>query len=213
MTELILALDTGSRIEARKLLEDLAPLVNWVKVGHRAVCELGLWEITAMCVDWGYKIFVDFKFHDIPSTVRENVRSLTRYGVHMTNVHTMGGKAMMEAAKAIRNPPIVLGVTVLTSHLISLEAVVKLAQNSQDAGLDGVVCSPLEAHAIRKACGDDFLIVTPGIRPVWSSTDDQARHARPRDARDADYIVVGRPILEARDPIGATKRILEELRG
>ena len=213
MTELILALDTGSRIEARKLLEDLAPLVNWVKVGHRAVCELGMWEITDVCAAFDYKIFVDFKFHDIPSTVRENVRILTHYGVQMTNVHTMGGKTMMEAAKAIRNPPIVLGVTVLTSHLISIESVIKLAENAQSAGLDGVVCSPLEAYAIRKACGDDFLIVTPGIRPVWSSTDDQARHARPRDARAADYIVVGRPILEARDPISATKLILEELHG
>ena len=217
MTKLILALDTEGPGEINELLRDLAPLVDWVKLGYQAICSLGLASLTELCKLLGYNVFVDLKFHDTPSAVGNHVHTLTQYGVQMLNVHTMGGLSMMEAAKAEAasrpDPPIVLGVTVLTSQVISINAVVKLAENAQRAGLDGVVCSPLEAHAIRKACGDDFLIVSPGIRPLWAPAADQARYTTPSEATDSDYIVVGRPILYALDPVKATELILEELGG
>ena len=220
MTKLILALDTERPGDIPHILWDLRSVgIEWIKVGHQAVCALGLLAITDICRTLRYKVFVDFKFHDIPSTVRRDIELLTRYNVDMLNVHTMGGRTMLEAAaqaaKAVENPPLVLGVTVLTSHLISQEAVMKLAMNALDAGLDGVVCSPLEVEAVRKACGEDFLIVTPGIRPLWSKTDDHARYATPIEMTrlGADYVVVGRPIMEADDPVKAAKRILEELDG
>ena len=219
MTKLILALDTDSHSEMGALMQDLRHLIDWVKVGHQAVCVHGLGAIVEMCATFDYKVFVDFKFHDIPSTVRRNVEMLAGYGVDMLNVHTMGGVSMMHeaecAAKATSDPPLVLGVTVLTSHVISQSSVVQLAMNAQEAGLDGVVCSPLEVEAIRRMCGKDFTIVTPGIRPLWAKSDDHVRYATPIEMTRlcTDYIVVGRPILESKDPIQATKRILEELNG
>ena len=220
MTKLILALDTDRPGEIPHILWELRAVgIEWIKVGLQASCAFGLLAIEEICKTLRYKIFADFKFHDIPSTVRKNVELLSRYNVDMLNVHTMGGATMMReaisAAKAVKNPPLVIGVTVLTSHLISQESVVKLATNAQDAGLDGVVCSPLEVEAVRKACGNDFLIVTPGIRPLWSKTDDHARYATPIEITrlGVDYVIVGRPIMEAAKPVEAAKRILEELDG
>lgn len=215
--ELILALDTDSPGEIGDLLKDLAPLVSWVKVGYQAICSLGLPAIIEFCAGFGYKIFVDLKFHDNPSTVARNVQMLCQYEIDMLNVHTMGGATMMQKAKQAAEScaftPKVLGVTVLTSHVMSQRGVVKLATNAEEASLDGVICSPLEVEAIRTACSRDFLIITPGIRPLWAPAGDQKRYATPIEMTrlGADYIVVGRPILRAKDPVKATELILQEL--
>ena len=161
---------------------------------------------------------------------------MTKPGVHMINMHAAGGLEMMKAAKASADkvsaerdilPPVLLGVTILTSidetgfqrsfgsERGLTKQVVYLAQLAQEAGLDGVCASPLEIEPIRKACGDDFVIVTPGIRPEWASQGDQRRFTTPAEAirRGADYIVVGRPIIEAEDPLAAAEMILEEMKG
>jgi orotidine-5'-phosphate decarboxylase len=180
-------------------------------------------------------VFLDLKFHDIPNTVAQAVEAAVSTGAWMINVHASGGRAMMEAAARAgagaaaasgRPPPLLIGVTVLTSmdaptlgsvgvERTLLDQVVGLARLAQDAGLDGVVASPQEVAAIRAACGPDFAIVTPGIRGASAGAErnDQARTMGPADAvrAGATYIVVGRPIVAASDPPGAARRIVEEL--
>jgi orotidine-5'-phosphate decarboxylase len=177
----------------------------------------------------GARIFLDLKFHDIPNTVAGAVRAAgSLRGVRLVNVHALGGLEMMQeaarAAKASPFKPKVVAVTLLTS-MDAQEArrlgisgpldrrVVALAKLAQRAGLDGVVASPLEIRAIRRACGSRLLIVTPGVRPAASGRGDQARIATPGKAirAGADYLVVGRPITSARDPRAAAQRILEEM--
>lgn len=191
----------------------------------------------------GPEIFLDLKYHDIPSTVSGAVSAAcTLSGVRLLNIHALGGREMMRAAAAARDStnlpkaqcPKILAVTVLTSMdnaalgevgIIgpASRRVVKLARLAQEAGLDGVVASPQEVRAIRRACGKDFLIVVPGVRPVVGGgpmrgkrqkTDDQARVATPTDAiRDgADYLVIGRPITRAPDPESAARAIVEEIK-
>ena len=208
---------------------------------------LGLFTVAgAAAVDMvhreGGRVFLDLKFHDIPNTVGHACRSAARLGVWMTNLHIQGGSAMIrqalaavasEAARSKREPPILIGVTVLTSmaekDLADLglrktlkDQVLYLAKLAQSAGLNGIVASPKEAQTIRWACGPDFLIVTPGIRsaPVGDPfsgqgqpADDQQRTATAAEAlkMGADYIVVGRPILEAEDPAAAAQNILRDL--
>jgi orotidine-5'-phosphate decarboxylase len=178
----------------------------------------------------GKKVFLDLKFHDIPNTVRAGARQAAQLGVTMFNVHASGGRKMMEAAlEGARSVghgkarPRVLAVTLLTSlasqDLEELglsgspeDVVVRLARLAQSAGLDGVVASPREIAAIRNACGPSFLIVTPGIRPA-TAADDQVRIATPEHAiqAGADYLVVGRPITEAADPVAAADAIVGEM--
>jgi orotidine-5'-phosphate decarboxylase len=177
----------------------------------------------------GTQVFLDLKLHDIPNTVAGAVRVVgSLQGVRLVNVHALGGFEMMRAAaraaKASSIKPKVLAVTLLTS-MNAREAgrlgiggplerrVVALAKLALRAGLDGVVASPLEIRAIRRACGPRFLIVTPGVRPATSSRGDQARIATPGEAirAGADYLVVGRPITSARDPRAAAQRILDEM--
>jgi orotidine-5'-phosphate decarboxylase len=177
----------------------------------------------------GSPIFLDLKFHDIPNTVAGAVRATASLpGVRLVNVHSLGGLAMMRAAaraaKESPSRPRVIAVTLLTS-MDTREArrvgiagrlesrVVALARLAQRAGLDGVVASPLEIRAIRRACGPKFLIVTPGVRPAASGRGDQSRVATPAEAirAGADYIVVGRPITAARDPRAAAGQILSEM--
>jgi len=208
--------------------------VRWFKIGFQAFSTLGM-EAFPWFDQNGHKVFVDLKFHDIPNTVARDVGMMTKHGANMINMHASGGLIMMKTARARadevaaeRNipPPILLGVTILTSieetnfrlsfasaRTLS-EQVVYLAQLAQEAGLDGVVASSLEIEPIRKACGKDFVIVTPGIRPKWAETGDQRRITTPAEAirRGADYIVVGRPIIEAEDPLEATEMILEEMK-
>jgi len=182
----------------------------------------------------GHKVFLDLKFHDIPNTVRAAVREAAQLGVSMVNLHACGGRKMMEAAlegacsgvTGARNGarPRVLAVTILTSLETQdleelgitgtpVEAVIRLARLAQSAGLDGVVASPREVSALRQACGPGFLIVTPGIRPASAAANDQARIATPASAiaSGADYLVVGRPITGAPDPVAAADAIAAEM--
>jgi orotidine-5'-phosphate decarboxylase len=233
--QLIFALDPSQDPEVRSFLMLLASIVPWVKIGFQAFSVLGS-KCFGELEELGYKVFLDLKFHDIPNTVARDVGTMTKRGAHMINMHASGGFEMMRAARESAehaaeekgiSKPTLLGVTILTSmdergfqtHFDSqrqlTDQVVYLAKQAQAAGLDGVCASPLEIEPIRKACGDEFLIVTPGIRPTWASQDDQRRITTPAEAiqRGADYIVVGRPILEATDPFKAALNILNEIRG
>lgn len=231
-SRLIVALDTGVLEEIESISESLREMkVPWVKLGFQAFTAIGL-EGFERLVQNGHRIFLDLKFHDIPNTTARDVGTMSGRGVHMMNMHAAGGMEMMRAARASadaassgKSCPILLGVTMLTSidelgfqasfgtERKLTEQVVHLARQTQEAGLDGVVASPLEIEPIRKACGDDFVIVTPGIRPEWAATGDQRRFTTPKEAVQlgADYIVVGRPILDALHPIEAAKKILEEI--
>ena len=232
--KLIVALDTDDGEEIDWLSGTLMETVRWFKIGFQAFSALGT-EAFPWFDQNGHKVFVDLKFHDIPNTVARDVGMMTKHGANMINMHAGGGLEMMKAARdsaddaafEARIPrPTLLGVTVLTSidetgfqqnfgsERQLTKQVVYLAQLAQEAGLDGVVASPLEIEPIRKACGDNFLIVTPGIRPTWTETGDQRRITTPAEAirQGADYIVVGRPILEAEDPLEAAEMILDEMR-
>lgn len=177
----------------------------------------------------GHKIFLDLKLHDIPNTVRKSMKVLSSLDVDMCNVHAAGTVDMMKAAlEGLTRPdgtrPLLIAVTQLTSTseermrnelLINAsiqETIVKYAQNAQEAGLDGVVCSPLEAGMVKEACGSEFVAVTPGIRFADSAADDQVRITTPARAREigSDYIVVGRPITAAADPVEAYQKCLKE---
>ncbi|MCG9126836.1 orotidine-5'-phosphate decarboxylase [Candidatus Poribacteria bacterium] len=232
---LIVALDLEDGNENFELSEKLKGTVSWVKIGYQALYSLGT-EVFAWYSENRINTFLDLKFHDIPNTVARDVGTMTKHGANMINMHASGGIEMMQAAR-IRaddvaqdrriDKPILLGVTILTStneaefqfqfgserHLSN--QVVFLAKQAKEAGLDGVVASPLEIELIRKACGDDFIIVTPGIRPSWANRGDQKRITTPSEAinRGADFLVVGRPIIEADDPIEAAEMILDEMRG
>ena len=177
----------------------------------------------------GHPVFLDLKLHDIPNTVRKSMKVLSSLDIDMTNVHAAGTIEMMQAAiEGLTRPdgtrPLLIAVTQLTSTsqermqqelLISAginETIVKYADNARKAGLDGVVCSPLEAGMVKEACGKDFVTVTPGVRFADAAADDQVRITTPAKARQigSDYIVVGRPITAAEDPVAAYNRCLEE---
>lgn len=177
----------------------------------------------------GHKIFLDLKLHDIPNTVRKAMKVLSALDVDMVNVHASGTIEMMKAAKEgltreDGTRPLLIAVTQLTSTsqeamqsqlLIGAtinDTIAKYAQNTKEAGLDGVVCSPLEASLVKEACGQEFMTITPGIRFADSSTDDQVRITTPAKAREigSDYIVVGRPITAAEDPVAAYRRCVAE---
>lgn len=227
----IVALDVPTLDEASDLARRLAPHVAAVKIGSQLFTAEGPRAVHAMR-DLGLRVFLDLKFHDIPNTVAGAVASARNLGVWMLNVHCSGGSAMMaEAAKAAsssaaRERPLVLGVTVLTSldeatlqatfgtSRTLREEVQHLARQARAAGLDGVVASPREIVDIRQACGPAFLIVTPGVRPVVAAHNDQKRVMTPAEAIQvgADYVVVGRPILAAKDPVEAAQRIAAECR-
>ena len=180
----------------------------------------------------GHKIFLDLKLHDIPNTVRKAMKVLSALDVDMVNVHASGTTEMMKAAKegltrADGTRPLLIAVTQLTSTSEQTmqqelgivgtigDTIVKYAQNTRATGLDGVVCSPLEAAIVKGACGDDFLTITPGIRFADSAADDQVRITTPARAREigSDFIVVGRPITAAEDPVRAYRRCVEEFVG
>ena len=225
---ILVPLDTDDVAWAAKLAAQLKGYVGGVKLGKQFFTANGPFGVNKIaCV--GHPIFMDLKFHDIPNTVASAVRSLHRLQPFMLNVHASGGGAMMKAAVAANKEaketrPLLLGVTMLTSlsecdlkeigvSSDSGQQVVRLAKLAQDCGLDGVVCSPLEITLLRKACGDEFKLVVPGVRPSWASSNDQKRFATPAEAitRGADYLVIGRPITAADDPVNAAARIGEEL--
>lgn len=231
--KLIVALDVDEFGDAKRLVDILSPTVRIFKVGSKLFTSCGLDIIKTIQRKSG-RVFLDLKFHDIPNTVFGAVWSATRLGVFMLTVHTLGGANMLkEAVKSVENcakqinikKPKILGVTILTSmdarglKSIGIEKDLKeevtcLAGLAGSEGLDGVVASAREIPYIRKAAGKNFIIVTPGIRPEGSSKGDQRRITTPGEAikKGADYIVVGRPIIEAKDPKDAAEKILKEMR-
>ena len=226
---LIIALDVAQAKAALRLAEELRDRAGLFKVGLELFSAAGP-ALVRELVELGVGVFLDLKFHDIPNTVRSAAREAAPLGVAMFDVHASGGRTMMRAAlEGAREgapdakPPLVLGVTLLTSLASddlaeigwddsAASNVIRLARLAHAAGLGGVVASPHEAAAIRGILGPDFVIVTPGIRPAASS-DDQARVSTPEAAirAGANYLVVGRPITQASDPIAAAEAILEEI--
>ena len=229
---LIVALDVDTKEKALGLVEKLKNDVKIFKIGSELFTACGP-EIVADVENSGSGIFLDLKFHDIPNTVAKSVAAAVRLGVSIINVHALGGYDMMRKAaeavareaKALKiDPPKLIAVTVLTStdenglKKIGIDGtmekqVLKLAKLARDAGLDGVVASPSEAKLIRNDLGEDLIIVTPGVRPEWAAVNDQKRVATPKEAilNGADYIVVGRPVIEASDPAEAARKILKEI--
>lgn len=231
--KVIVALDVATFDEARELMDQLSDSAAWFKVGNQLFTSVGP-DIIREIKRRGKKLFLDLKFHDIPNTVARASEAATELAVDMFNIHVSGGMDMMrDAAAATKSKafelgikkPIVLGVTILTSIDASTleevfgsvkslqEQIVYMAKLAQSAGLDGVVASPQEIQPIRKACGNDFVIVTPGVRPEWASANDQKRIMTPSEAisAGASYMVIGRPIRQAQRPANALERILKEL--
>jgi orotidine-5'-phosphate decarboxylase len=218
---LIVALDHSSREGILRSAEQLREIAGALKIGLQAFIANGP-AIVRELVSAGHRVFVDLKVHDIPNTAAHAVKEIASTGAFMTTAHASGGEAMLRAC--VHEPLLVLGVTMLTSleqrDLQSMgvsgsaeEHVVRLARLAKGSGLRGVVASPLEIESVRVACGEDFVIVTPGIRPAGSAEGDQRRTMTPREAvrAGASYIVVGRPITGAADPRSAALRVIEEM--
>jgi orotidine-5'-phosphate decarboxylase len=224
---LIVALDVKSDAAAVRLVERLGDAVSFYKIGSPLFTRTGP-DIVNRLKEQGKRVFLDLKYHDIPNTVAHAVSAAAEMNVDLLTVHSSGGAAMIKAARdaAGDGGPRILAVTVLTSfgvddaeqvwgkQLNSLrEEVIRLAQLAADAGAHGVIASPLEAEPLKRRHGSDFLVVTPGIRPAGSARGDQVRVATPGDAvrAGADYLVVGRPVIEAEDPVSVVKQMQEEL--
>lgn len=218
---LVIAVDLSERDEILRLVENLRGTVGVFKIGLQAFIANGP-SIVREVVSSGERVFLDLKIHDIPNTAKHAVAEASALGASIATVHAAGGEAMLRACA--HDTLLVLGVTVLTSldaaelERIGLqgspvENAVRLARLVKDSGLRGVVASPLEIRSIREACGADFVILTPGIRPAGSDAGDQRRTMTPREAvaAGADYIVVGRPITSAADARSAALRIVEEM--
>jgi orotidine-5'-phosphate decarboxylase len=226
---IIVALDAPDARSALSLASRLDPALCRVKVGNELFVAAGP-AIVEEVQRAGFEVFLDLKFHDIPNTVAGACRSAARMGVWMLNVHAAGGEAMMRAAReavsGFARPPLVIGVTILTSlstaDLAPLglagdagENVGRLARLAESAGLDGVVCSAEEAAMLRRACGPEFVLVTPGIRLDGDAKGDQARVTTPSEAvrLGADYLVIGRSISGAADPRKTLESIHTSLEG
>lgn len=218
--KLIVALDVDNVERAKRLVFKLSPYVNTFKVGSQLFTLAGP-EIIKYIQKKKRRVFLDLKFFDIPNTVEKAVISASRHKACMLTIHTTGGYEMMrKAALSVKDRtrrPLIIGVTVLTSMAVkdAEKEVVRLAKEAKRAGLDGVVCSPKETRAVKEACGKNFLVVNPGVRPLWASQDDQKRTTTPREAIDngADFIVVGRPITKVKDQASAARKILVEIIG
>lgn len=231
--KILVALDVETRDAALTLADSLRGSVGGFKIGSRLFTSEGPSMVRAL-TDQGDRVFLDLKYHDIPNTVAQAVAAASHLGVWMLNVHAVGGSAMMQAArdaahesaaKSGRTPPLVIAVTVLTSMnqkalkdtgvvIDLMDQVLRLAELTKEAGLDGVVASPRETANIRHRCGEAFQIVTPGIRAADAAKDDQERTMTPAEAvaAGASYLVVGRPIIAAPDPAAAAAAIVSSLR-
>jgi orotidine-5'-phosphate decarboxylase len=231
-SRLVFALDVDSLGAATDWVRRLRGKVGVFKVGKQLFTRCGP-DVVRMIRDQGGEVFLDLKFHDIPNTVAKAAIEACRLGVRMFNVHALGGRVMMgRAAEATAEcvfsnedeRPLLLGVTILTStddqglREVGIERPVAdmvplLAGLARQSGLDGVVASPREVGLIRRVCGHDFTVVTPGVRPSWAAVDDQRRIMTPGEAlaAGADYLVVGRPIAAAADPVAAAERIVAEM--
>jgi orotidine-5'-phosphate decarboxylase len=233
--QLLVALDVETGVRAMQLVTALSGLAGGFKIGNRLFTSEGP-ALVRRIADAGSRVFLDLKYHDIPNTVEQAVDAAVATGAWMINVHASGGIAMMQAAaraardasvRLDRPAPVMIAVTVLTSmeqeslravgvERPVLDQVIALARMAQEAGMQGVVASAQETPEIRKACGPDFQIVTPGIRGASAGTErnDQSRTMGPAEAirAGANYIVVGRPIIAVQDPRAAAEAIVEELR-
>ena len=227
LNPIICAIDTVNVSEASALVQKLSGSVGAVKLGLEFFTANGKSGV-AIIAGLGMPIFLDLKFHDIPNTVTGAIKATVGIEPFMMTIHTAGGYAMMkaaaDAAKALAKPPLIVGVTVLTSldendlNQIGVpggvsDQVKKLADLAQKSGLDGVVCSPHEIDVLRAQCGKDFKLVVPGIRPEGSASGDQKRTLTPKEAvtKGADYLVIGRPITAEADPKLAAEKILKSL--
>lgn len=227
MAEIIVALDLPTADEALALVERLGDDVGFYKVGSPLFTRSGPSIIEALHGE-GKRVFLDLKYHDIPNTVAQAVTAAADLGVALLTLHASGGAAMLEAARAAvgANGPRLLGVTLLTSFTASdveqvwgkelrslREDVARLAALAAESGLDGVVASALEAESIKRRHGNEFLVITPGIRPAGHIRGDQVRTATPADAVRAgsDYLVIGRPVLAADDPVAVIHEIQAEI--
>lgn len=225
--KIIVALDYSDANGALTLINQLDPSLCRLKVGKELFTAAGP-QFVEQLVKKDFGVFLDLKFHDIPNTVAKACSAASNLGVWMLNVHASGGLEMMQAAQqavqSCENKPILIAVTVLTSmnqatlNQIGIQTdltthVLNLATLTKQAGLSGVVCSAMEASMLRKNLGDDFCLVTPGIRPANASVDDQSRVVTPSDALSygANYLVIGRPITKAENPIQALQLITQEI--
>lgn len=226
--DVIIACDFSGAKETLEFLDRFTDVKPFVKIGMELFYAAGP-DIVRQIKARGHKIFLDLKLHDIPNTVKKAMAVLSGLDVDMTNVHAAGTRAMMEAAiegltRADGTRPLLIAVTQLTSTdeqrmqeelLINAslpDTVMHYAENTKAAGLDGIVCSPLEAAIVKERCGKDFITVTPGVRFADSAKDDQRRIMTPAQAKEigSDYIVVGRPITQAEDPVAAYMRCVRE---
>lgn len=229
--DVIIACDFNSKAEVMSFLDKFTDVKPYVKIGMELFYAEGP-DIVKEIKKRGHKIFLDLKLCDIPNTVKKSMKVLSGLDVDMVNLHAFGTKAMMEAAlegltREDGTRPMLIAVTQLTSTseermkadlLIDKpldEVVMHYAHNAAQCGLDGVVCSPLEAAKVHEKCGNEFLTVTPGIRFADSAVGDQVRITTPAKAREigSDYIVVGRPVTQADDPVAAYKRCVKEFVG
>lgn len=229
--DVIIACDFAGRDETLRFLDNFRDERPFVKIGMELFYSAGP-EIVREIKARGHRIFLDLKLHDIPNTVKRSMAVLSGLDVDMCNLHAAGGSAMMRAAlEGLTRPdgarPLLIAVTQLTSTSEEVmrnellitetleETVMRYARNAADSGLDGVVCSPLEAKSVKERCGAGFLTVTPGVRFADSAADDQRRVTTPAAAKEllSDYIVVGRPITQSGDPVGSYRRCIEEFVG
>lgn len=225
---LIIALDYSNVEDAKNIVEILGETVSFYKVGLELFLN-SKGEMVEYLTQKGKKVFLDLKFHDIPNTTTMASLFAAKQNVFMFNVHASGGRTMMESVvKRVKeiNPEILsIAVTVLTSfseeglketfksELTLKELALNLAKLTKEAGMDGIVCSPWEAKAIKELCGENFKTVCPGVRPKWSVANDQERIMTPKDAilSGCDYLVVGRPITKNENPVEAAKKVLAEI--
>lgn len=223
-SKIIVALDYEKEAEALALVDQIDPSLCRLKVGKEMFTTLGI-NFVKQLHQRNFDVFLDLKYHDIPNTVARAVRSAADLGVWMVDLHASGGLRMMEEAKRILEPygkdaPLLIAVTVLTSmedldllqigiNASPMEQVLRLAHLTQRAGLDGVVCSPQEVEILRNACGEEFKLVTPGIRPIGADFGDQRRVMTPTAAicAGSDYLVIGRPITKADNPAEVLRSI------
>lgn len=227
--KIIIALDYPAAAPALVLVDKLQPSLCRLKVGKELFTATGP-ALLEQLMNRGFEVFLDLKFHDIPNTTAQACKAAASLGVWMVNVHALGGRKMLDAAReAIANSvrrPKLIAVTLLTSmaqddladigiNATPAEMVLRLATLARDSGLDGVVCSAQEAALLRKHCGEGFCLVTPGIRPAQASLDDQSRVMTPQAAlrAGASYLVIGRPITQAADPLRALLDIQQEIGG
>ncbi|MBT4964200.1 MAG: orotidine-5'-phosphate decarboxylase [Francisellaceae bacterium] len=227
--EIFVALDCVPT-EAKKIIDNLCPIHCGIKIGK----ELFTWagpQVVEYCNNLGFKVFLDLKYHDIPNTVAKAAIALASHNIFMFTVHALGGHRMLEATRTaiddleLETPPKILAVTLLTSmeendvNKLNVlngnpkEIATNLCKVALDAKVDGIVCSPLESSQLRNNFGNDFIIVTPGVRPQESSNNDQKRVATPSEAiaSGSNFLVIGRPITSALDPNTALLKIYEEI--